>query len=60
MEASPTFRDATRHCYGRNGCQVFVQTDLLASGPLGDNMVIEFDHAFADRPVNMFNKTELG
>ena len=34
METSPTFRDATRHCYGRNGCQVFVETDLLASGPL--------------------------
>ena len=51
METSPTFRDATRHCYGRNGCQVFVETDLLASGPLGENMVIEFDHAFADRPL---------
>ena len=23
METSPTFRDATRHCYGCNGCQVF-------------------------------------
>jgi hypothetical protein len=60
MDASPVFGDATRFCYGRNGCQVFVETNLLASGPLGENMVVEFDHAFEGRPVNMFNKTELG
>lgn len=60
MAASPVFGDAQRHCYGRNGCQVFVETDLIVSGPLGENMVIEFDHAFEGRPVNMFNKTELG
>lgn len=59
MDASPVFGSATRYCYGRNGCQVFVETDLIAAGPLGENMVIEFDHAFAGRPVNMFNKTEL-
>jgi len=59
MDASPVFASATRYCYGRNGCQVFVETDLIAGGPLGENMVIEFDHAFAGRPVNMFNKTEL-
>lgn len=58
MAASPVFGDAERHCYGRFGCQVFVQTDLLASGPLGADMVIELDHAFPGQPVNMFNKTE--
>ncbi|WP_247232651.1 hypothetical protein [Sphingobium agri] len=32
MNASPVFHDATRYCYGRFGCRVFVETDLLARG----------------------------
>ena len=34
MDASPVFAGVTRHTYGPNGVQVFVETDLLAGGPL--------------------------
>lgn len=60
MDGSNAFSHTTRECYGRFGCQVFVETDLFACGPLGENMVIEFDHVFEGHPLNMFNKTELG
>ncbi|WP_375397321.1 hypothetical protein [uncultured Sphingomonas sp.] len=46
MDASPVFADITRYTYGRNGVQVFVETDLVAGGPLGDNWVFEFDYVF--------------
>lgn len=60
MDASPIFAKATRYCYGRYGCQIFVHTDLLVGGALGESYTIELDHAFKNRPMNMFNKTELG
>ena len=59
MDSSPVFSQTDRYTYGRYGCQAFVETDLLAGGPLGENLVIELDFAFPDRPDNMFVKTEV-
>jgi len=59
MESSPIFSRTDRFTYGRYGCQAFIETDLLAGGPLGENLVIELDFAFPDRPDNMFVKTEV-
>ncbi|MDD3798148.1 MAG: hypothetical protein PHE36_03110 [Novosphingobium sp.] len=59
LDASPLYRDVTRHTYGRNGVQAFVRTDLLCSGPLGDDVVIEFDYVFPGYPDNILTKTEM-
>lgn len=59
MQSSPVFSQTDRFTYGRYGCQAFVETDLLAGGPLGENLVIELDFVFPDRPDNMFVKTEV-
>ena len=59
MENSPVFSQTDRFTYGRYGCQAFVETDLLAGGPLGENLVIELDYVFPDRPEHMFVKTEV-
>ena len=56
MDASPVFADVTRYTYGRNGVQVFVETDLLAGGPLGDNWVFEFDYVFPGYAENILNR----
>lgn len=56
MEASPVFAEVTRYTYGRNGVQVFVETDLLAGGPLGDNWVFEFDYIFPGYKENILNR----
>ena len=55
MDASPVFGDVTRHTYGPNGVQVFVETDLIAGGPLGDNWVFEFDYVFPGYKDNILN-----
>jgi hypothetical protein len=55
MDASPVFGDVTRYTYGRNGVQVFVETDLIAGGPLGDNWVFEFDYVFPGYRDNILN-----
>jgi hypothetical protein len=55
MDASPVFGDVTRYTYGRNGVQVFVETDLIAGGPLGDNWVFEFDYVFPGYKDNILN-----
>jgi len=55
MDASPVFKDVTRHCYGPNGVQVFVETDLLVGGPLGDNFAFEFDYVFPGYKDNILN-----
>jgi hypothetical protein len=55
MDASPVFADLSRHTYGPNGVQVFVETDLLAGGPLGDNWVFEFDYVFPGYKDNILN-----
>jgi hypothetical protein len=55
MDASPVFGDVTRYTYGPNGVQVFVETDLLAGGPFGDNWVFEFDYVFPGYKDNILN-----
>ncbi|MGN7868950.1 hypothetical protein [Paracoccus sp. 22332] len=57
MDASPVFRDVTRHTFGRNGVQAFVKTNLLAGPPLGDAVVIEFDYVFPEYETNMLTKS---
>lgn len=57
MAASPVFGTTPRHTYGHYGCQAFIETDLLAGGPLGENLVIELDYAFPGHRDNMFVKT---
>ncbi|MDX2276649.1 MAG: hypothetical protein NW206_14450 [Hyphomonadaceae bacterium] len=58
MAASPVFKGVTRHPYGKHALQVFVETDLLMSGPLGENMVIELDYVFPGYAKHLFNSTE--
>lgn len=55
MDASPVFADVTRYTYGPNGVQVFVETDLICGGPLGDNWVFEFDYVFPGYADNILN-----
>lgn len=55
MDASPVFGDVDRYTYGPNGVQIFVETDLLAGGPLGDNWVFEFDYVFPGYKDNILN-----
>jgi hypothetical protein len=59
MDSSPIFSRTGRFTYGRYGCQAFVETDLLAGGPLGESLVIELDFVFPEHPDNMFVKTEV-
>ncbi|MFT4053652.1 MAG: hypothetical protein QM681_04030 [Novosphingobium sp.] len=46
LDASPIYGGCERYCYGRNGVQAFVETDILSSGTLGESMVLEFDYVF--------------
>jgi hypothetical protein len=55
MDASPIFAGVKRYTYGANGVQVFVETDLIAGGPLGDNWVFEFDYVFPGYKDNILN-----
>jgi hypothetical protein len=55
MDASPVFGNIKRYTYGRNGVQVFVETDLLVGGVLGDNWVFEFDYVFPGYDENILN-----
>lgn len=60
LDASPAFRDVTRHAYGRNGLQVFVETDLLVSGTLGESTVIEIDYVFPGYDSHILSIVEMG
>lgn len=46
LDASPIYKNATRHAYGKNGVQAFLETDILSSGMLGETMILEFDYVF--------------
>lgn len=59
LDASPLYAGVTRTAYGRHGVQAFVRTDLLCSGPLGEDCVIEFDYVFPGYPDNILTKTEM-
>lgn len=57
MDASPVFGSTQRECYGKYGCQAFIETTLLRGGPLGESLVIELDYVFPGHPQHMFNNT---
>ncbi|WP_150294166.1 hypothetical protein [Sphingobium estronivorans] len=59
LDASPVFGGVTRFAYGRNGVQVFVETDLLSSGPLGESMVLELDYVFPGKDSHILSVVEL-
>jgi hypothetical protein len=46
MDQSPLFSGVRRYTYGRNGIQVFVETDIFVTGALGDKFVFELDYVF--------------
>jgi hypothetical protein len=59
LDASPVFGKATRYAYGTAGVQVFVETDLMCAGQLGENMYLEFDYVFPDRQSHILSVVEL-
>jgi hypothetical protein len=59
LDASPVFAKATRYAYGKGGVQVFVATDLMRAGPLGDSMVFEFDFVFPDQPSHILSVVDV-
>lgn len=59
LDASPVFGKATRYAYGAAGVQVFVETDLMCAGQLGESMVLEFDYVFPDRHSHILSIVEL-
>lgn len=59
LDASPVFGKATRYAYGSAGVQVFVETDLVRSGQLGENMYFEFDYVFPGKESHILSVVEL-
>lgn len=59
LDASAEFGAVDRYAYGRNGIQVFIETDLLASGPLADSLVLEFDYLFPGKTSHILSVVEL-
>ncbi len=60
LDASPLYRGVTRHTYGRNGVQAFVETDLVVGGPLADGLVFELDYVFPGHEFHILSVVELG
>lgn len=59
LDASPAFGDVTRYAYGRNGLQLFVETDLLSSGQIGDTLILEFDYVWPGHDSHILSVVEL-
>jgi hypothetical protein len=59
LDGSPVFGKATRYAYGSAGVQVFVETDLIRAGQLGENMYFEFDYVFPDKESHILSIVEL-
>jgi GNAT superfamily N-acetyltransferase len=59
LDNSPIFGGVERYCYGRNGVQAFIETDILVSGPLADSMVLELDYVFPGKASHILSVTEL-
>lgn len=59
LDASPVFGKATRYAYGAGGVQIFVETDLMCAGQLGQTMVLEFDYVFPDKNSHILSVVEL-
>ncbi|SFR91918.1 hypothetical protein [Sphingomonas jatrophae] len=58
LNASPIYGKVDRFAYGRNGVQAFVETDILASGTLGESTFLEFDYVFPDRQSHVLSIVE--
>lgn len=59
LDASPLFGKVTRYAYGSAGVQVFVETDLMRAGQLGQNMYFEFDYVFPGYDSHILSVVEL-
>jgi hypothetical protein len=59
LDASPVFGDCSRFAYGSNGVQVFVETDLVRAGQLGENMYFELDYVFPGSDSHILSVVEL-
>ena len=59
LDASPVFGDCTRYAYGSNGVQVFVETDLIRAGQLGESMHLELDYVFPGKDSHILSVVEL-
>jgi hypothetical protein len=59
LDASPVFGAVEREAYGRAGVQVFVETDLIRAGQLGENMYFEFDYVFPGHDSHVLSVVEL-
>jgi hypothetical protein len=59
LDASPVFGECTRYAYGSNGVQVFVETDLVKAGQLGDRMYFELDYVFPGYDSHVLSVVEL-
>jgi hypothetical protein len=59
LDASPLYSAVDRYAYGRNGVQAFIETDLMTSGPLGENLVIELDYVFPGKTSHILSVVEL-
>jgi hypothetical protein len=59
LDASPVFGEVSRQAYGGAGVQVFVETDLIRAGQLGESMVFEFDYVFPDRASHILSVVEI-
>ena len=59
LDASPVFGRVGRYAYGRNGVQVFVETDILVSGILNEGLVVELDYVFPDQSNHILSVAEI-
>jgi len=59
LDASPVFGSCERYAYGRNGVQVFVATDIVKAGQLGDRMFFEFDYVFPGHDSHILSIVEM-
>lgn len=59
LDASLVFGDCSRYAYGSNGVQVFIATDLLRAGQLGDTMYLELDYVFPGSESHILSVVEL-
>ena len=59
LDASPVFGPCERYAYGSGGVQVFVSTDVVKAGQLGDRMYFEFDYVFPDKAEHILSIVNL-
>ena len=59
LDMSPLFGDVTRCAYGQGGVQVFIETDLIKAGQLGDCIALEFDYVFPGHDSHILSVVEL-